>query len=227
MPPLRAAPHDDALVQAWHEELRAERHEKRGCESSASGLVGGEAWALGADGRMVWRAGPRASRPPRPRAQATSAGPGPEWRAVERRVERTRHAGADIVFFTKRPLDVPPRCGATTPLPPRSCRRGFGSWLRGAAAAAAHIRVTKDGTEVDSVPVSDKALLFGRKVTALPPAHWPSPSPLCAGARARARAHTHTHTWLQVKHAPKLGTCRSATCRSQEHASAARPRRAL
>jgi hypothetical protein len=36
----------------------------------------------------------------------------------------------------------------------------------------AHICVTKDGTEVDSVPISDKALLFGRKVHA----HHPSPS---------------------------------------------------
>ena len=86
------------------------------------------------------------------------------------------------------------------------------------------IRVTKDGTELNSVPVSDKALLFGRKVTAhKPPAL--AVTTMCwhththTRARARARARAHTHTWLQVKHAPKLGTYRlDHMSVSQEHA---------
>ena len=66
---------------------------------------------------------------------------------------------------------------------------------------------------MDSVPVSDKALLFGRKVTA-PPASTP------ALAITTMCWHTHTHsTWLQVKHAPKLGTYRlDHMSVSQEHA---------
>ena len=86
----------------------------------------------------------------------------------------------------------------------------------------AHIRVTKDGTEVDSVPVSDKALLFGRKVTA-PPASTP------ALAITTMCWHTHTHsTWLQVKHAPKLGTYRlDHMSVSQEHAPPAGEAEAL
>ena len=54
---------------------------------------------------------------------------------------------------------------------------------------------------MDSVPVSDKALLFGRKVTA------PSTS-MPALAITTMCWHTDTRTWLQVKHAPKLGTYR-------------------
>ena len=78
----------------------------------------------------------------------------------------------------------------------------------------AHIRVTKDGTEVDSVPVSDKALLFGRKVTA------PPTSRLALAVTTMCwHTHTHTRTWLQVKHAPKLGTYRlDHMSVSQEHA---------
>ena len=114
---------------------------------------------------------------------------------------------------------LPARSGAAlrdAPLPPRSMSSGFR--LPGFAALPrqpAHIRVTKDGTEVDSVPVSDKAILFGRKVTA-PPTSTPAlPSPPCAGTQTDRQ----THTWLQVKHAPKLGTYRlDHMSVSQEHA---------
>ena len=123
---------------------------------------------------------------------------------------------------------LPARSGAAlrdAPLPPRSMSSGFR--LPGFAALPrqpAHIRVTKDGTEVDSVPVSDKAILFGRKVTA-PPTSTPAlPSPPCAGTQTDRQ----THTWLQVKHAPKLGTYRlDHMSVSQEHAPPAGEAEAL
>ena len=74
---------------------------------------------------------------------------------------------------------------------------------------------------MDSVPVSDKALLFGRKVTA------PSTS-TPALAITTMCWHTDTHTWLQVKHAPKLGTYRlDHMSVSQEHAPPAGEAEAL
>ena len=74
---------------------------------------------------------------------------------------------------------------------------------------------------MDSVPVSDKALLFGRKVTA------PSTS-MPALAITTMCWHTHTRTWLQVKHAPKLGTYRlDHMSVSQEHAPPAGEAEAL
>ena len=59
----------------------------------------------------------------------------------------------------------------------------------------AHICVTKDGTEVDSVPISDKALLFGRKVNAH---HRPAAAAaLAISCRPLLRSHEHvvTHIW--------------------------------
>ena len=83
-----------------------------------------------------------------------------------------------------------------------------------------HICVTKDGTEVDSVTLTDKALLFGRKVNA-PPAVVPPPRPPSQLAAGHSFAVTNTwlYTYLQVKHAPKLGTYRlDHMSVSQEHA---------
>ena len=82
----------------------------------------------------------------------------------------------------------------------------------------AHIRVTKDGTEVDSVPVSDKALLFGRKVTA------PPTSRLALAVTTMCwHTHTHTHTHMAAGEAraqaghlsprPHVGLARARTAR--------------
>ena len=136
---------------------------------------------------------------------------------------------SSVELFRSRPLDVPPRRewrrSATRRCRRARCRRGFDCQAsrrcRGSPLTSASRRM---GPRWTACQLATRRFSSAARSLPRPPARRPSQSPPCAGTQTDRQ----THTWLQVKHAPKLGTYRlDHMSVSQEHAPPAGEAEAL